>query len=411
MSYSRLFLILAGGVLLLLLASYVPAIVSPLPPDPVRLTRSLEIGIGRVHTFLSVLGLFLLWVFVFLQDLQKTNRRDRKIRIGGAFVITALLVMVVNVLVNPRGLYPVHLVEARVEDSRKIKVDLYRTTARDQTIIILGSSRSYSFSPEYIRNTLHESAFNFSVFNGRVVDYTIISNYVFDQARVKPELLIVEVNPFASFDPEISLSNTSSAFLPYMDPAWQLDYFRIRAKGLVSVEHFSDAIYTFFYRLKFPESPLPWLDWMVFADGGATRPGNPYFRETLNFMNYSAEPECPMADLQMQSLYFERLVQTARANGVGVIFVVTPWQPGYYRSVLSDSESYAQCMDEYDAIFSRLQSQYDSVYYRNYSDLTVIGGDATELGFYDHQHVTTLNANHVIDALAETINQVVEGTP
>ncbi len=298
-----------------------------------------------------------------------------------------------------------------MEDSRKIKVEVYRNSSRNQQIIILGSSRAYSFSPEYIQDRLHASAFNFSVLNGRISDFIIISKYVFDQAEVKPELLIVEVNPVTSFIPEISLENTSSEFLPYMDLPWLLQYYVIRVENLVSVEHFSDAVYTFFYRLKFRESPLPWLDWEVFADGGASRPVNPYFKETLGFWNSSAAPVCPTEDLELQAVYLERLVQDTRANEAGVIFVLTPLQPSYFQSVLADSDTYQQCMRTYDDLFLRLQNQYDRVYYRDYSDLSDIHGDTTELGFYDQQHMTPLNANHVIDALADTINEAMEEKP
>ena len=409
MKYSKLFLVLVGGMLFVLLLSYLPAIVSPLSPDPVRLSKAFDDGISRIRLFLVVVCLFIFWLFIFLLDTNKSKKN--KTKAGWAFLMTAVIVMGVNFFVNPRGLYPIHWIEARVENSRKIKADLYHESAKDQQIIILGSSRAYSFSPSYIQESLNYSAFNFSVLNGRLVDSVIISNFVFDHASVAPDLFIIEVSPFGSYEPSVSLTNTSSAFLPYMDKEWMLEYFRMRAEGLLSAHHFSEAIYAFFYHVKFSESPLPWLQWEVFADGGASRPINPYFEETMDLKNESEELLCSLEDVDLQTVYLTRLAQHAEENGTSVIFIMTPWQPGYYQSVLADSGTYHQCVSLYDDIFLNLQSQFDGIYYRDYSDISEIKGNATALGFYDQQHMTPMNANFVIDALSSSINEVMVEKP
>jgi hypothetical protein len=411
MKYSRLFLFLVGGLLFILLMVYTPAIVSPLPPDPVRLTRVAELGIDRIRSFLLIFSLLFFWLFVFLQEIKKTKKIRKNSRMGRAFLFTALILVGGNFLVNPRGLYPLHLVKARTENSRKVKVDFYSQSGKDQQIIIIGSSRTYGFSPSYIQKTLDYSTFNFSIFNGRVIDYVIISNFVFDQAVIKPDLLIIEVNPFADYEPEVSLMNTAKAFLPYMDDDWLLEYFQMRAKGLLSGEQFSEAVYTFFYRLKYPESPLPWLEWEVSADGGGIRSSNPYLNESLQLMKNTEGLPCPFGDIELQAVYLERLVQKAGKNGAGVIFVITPWHPDYYQSVLAGSESFQQCIDMYDDVFQKLQGQYDRVYYRNFSATSEIQWNMTELGFYDYQHMTPLNTNLIIDALADTIHQAMETKP
>ena len=411
MKYSRLFLYLVGGLLFMLLIAYTPAIVSPLPQDPVRLTKVAELGIDRIRSFLLIFSLLFFWLFVFLEEIRKKEAKGKIPGMGRAFILTALILVGANFLVNPRGLYPIHLVKARTENSRKVKTGLYSESGKDQQIIIIGSSRTYGFSPSYLQETLDYSSFNFSIFNGRVIDYLIISDYVYDQAVINPDLLIVEVNPYANYDPGVSLMNTSKAFLPYMDQEWLREYFQMRIKGLLSGEQLSEAIYTFFYQLKYPKSPLPWLEWEVSADGGGTRPSNPYLDESLQLLKNTDGLPCPFEDIELQAVYLQRLVKKAEANGTGVIFITTPWHPDYYQSVMVGSESFKQCVSMYDGFFQKLQGQYDRVYYRNFSVKSEIPWNTTELGFYDYQHMTPLNANYIIDALADTIHQAMKEKP
>lgn len=97
-----------------------------------------------------------------------------------------------NLLVDPLGVYGSRLFEPIVLRTRGAKLYLYEQTRPAPAIVILGSSRSFSVDPQYIKAKTSRSAFNASTAGAGIRDYLDFAR-CFAARGSFPSLLIVAV--------------------------------------------------------------------------------------------------------------------------------------------------------------------------------------------------------------------------
>jgi hypothetical protein len=97
-----------------------------------------------------------------------------------------------NLLVNPLGVYGSRLFEPIALRTRGAKLYLYEQTRPAPAIVILGSSRSFSMEPQYIKAKTSRNAFNATVAGAGVRDYLDFAQ-CFAARGSFPSLLIVGV--------------------------------------------------------------------------------------------------------------------------------------------------------------------------------------------------------------------------
>ncbi len=111
-------------------------------------------------------------------------------------LLLAILVLIagMNFLVNPMGIYPVHLLPTVTWNTRAIKPELLdRDTPKPQALIV-GSSRSMQISPVEVQKLTGLPAFNASVDAAMAEDYYLMLRYAVERAGVTPKLVILGVD-------------------------------------------------------------------------------------------------------------------------------------------------------------------------------------------------------------------------
>jgi hypothetical protein len=246
-----------------------------------------------------------------------------RVGLGGAFLL--ILVMGLNYVVNPLGIYPPRFFEPIVLHSRTEKMRLFRVAQPPPQIVVLGSSSSFTMSPAYIQERTGRPAFNASLHGGVPEDYLAFLRYMASLHKL-PKILIVPMsvelvrpNLPTGFEPHNSLQ-------PYLereqrevveDLRWLLTLEQTRASLRLLVASYGGRPSTH-YRFDadgwghFAESDAP-LDKIVDAYMATKEwgPGLYAFRD--------------LDEAQMS--YFSQFLALARRLGVTVIVYVPPLYP------------------------------------------------------------------------------------
>lgn len=114
-------------------------------------------------------------------------------RFAVALALQAVVVGALNFVVNPFGLYPPHVFEPIVLNSRVQKTRLYAARQPPPEIVILGNSVSFTMPPAYIQERTGRRAFNASIHGGVPGDYLAFFRYMVAMGK-PPRVLIVPVS-------------------------------------------------------------------------------------------------------------------------------------------------------------------------------------------------------------------------
>lgn len=93
------------------------------------------------------------------------------------FVAIVLTAIGLSIYVNPHARFAGRLFPPITPSARSIKTELYRQLKDNPDIVILGSSRAFTISPDYINAKTTFDAFNMSVEGGRVGDFEVQLDY------------------------------------------------------------------------------------------------------------------------------------------------------------------------------------------------------------------------------------------
>lgn len=130
-------------------------------------------------------------------------------------LLSALLFSVVlNILVNPYGVYGVELVPRVEINNYEKKLELIEKFQPPPKALIIGSSRVMSFDPEIVEEILGKRCFNFSV-GARAESYYAVLRLALEKYNAPLDTVIVQVepevfhpslpaDPQARFEPEYS---------------------------------------------------------------------------------------------------------------------------------------------------------------------------------------------------------------
>ena len=115
-----------------------------------------------------------------------------------SFLVAALILIAgistANYLVNPLGMYPVHLFPPMVRNARADKIALLRASQPRPAAFVLGSSRVMQMPPTLIAAAAGVPAFNFAVDSARAEDDYVILRYLLEEAHITPRLLLIGID-------------------------------------------------------------------------------------------------------------------------------------------------------------------------------------------------------------------------
>ena len=313
-------------------------------------------------------------------------------RFLGLFVALLLAIAAINLLVNPMGLYPPHLLPPVTWNMRAIKPELLRKAEPKPRVLILGSSRSMQISPSEVQKLTGLPAFNAAVESAMAEDDYAMLRYAVERGGVTPQLVILGIDVEAFHN-----------HLPIEDSALEAEAFR----GLLPGSGFSP--WKKFYKLfvvqqtrlslrslrvqltghipqRLAFDPDGYLHYREFERERASGHYDLNTKVQREIGDYVARTAGYTAISTERRKYLEELLQYCHQHGIRVVMWVTPLGPRLLESLAA--RGYEQREREVLAMLHDLGAQYgDPVY--DFSSVEKFRGDPG--GFWDGAHMTEAN--------------------
>lgn len=328
-------------------------------------------------------------------------------RFLGLFIGLLLGIALMNLFVNPMGLYPPHLLPPVTWNMRAIKPELLQQARPKPQVLILGSSRSMQISPAQVQKLTGMPAFNAAVESAMAEDDYAMLRYAVERAGVTPRLVILGIDVEAFHDrlPIEDSALEAQAFRGFLPgdgfPAWKKFYklfvvqqtrlslrsLRVQLTGHLPQRNYFDADGYLHYGEYERERATGHYD----LDTKVQREIASYVARTAGYTAISPE----------RRKYLEELLQYCHERGIKVVIWVTPLGPRVLASI--GPRGYDQREREVLAMLRELGARYgDPVF--EFSSVEKFGGDPD--GFWDGAHMTEPNNSLVTERLVRPTHVV-----
>ncbi|MBW8011949.1 MAG: hypothetical protein FVQ83_12030 [Chloroflexi bacterium] len=314
--------------------------------------------------------------------------------------ITAIVTIII---VNPRGLYRIRIFPQLSDDFRNTRVANYLDLNTTPELVILGSSRTITISPDYITQELGYSAYNFGIAGARANDITLITRFILSDGRESyPGVLLIEVGP--------TFHNSSDAvvraplyFIRYMDPGIATFAIANRFLDLFNIFQLAESVYV----IQYSSQGFVQETYEIINPNGYTT-----IKPTLTFeevwANYleQGEERYPCKNFNPDDTeYLKEVVSLAQEHNTSIVFYTSPLLPQYYETFYNGSPRFDECMAHLLQRMSTLSDGSSIIFFQDLMVSENLNILIDESGYYDGQHLKPINANLMIDVLAETITQ------
>jgi hypothetical protein len=315
-----------------------------------------------------------------------------------------VLVGLGNWVINPWGLYPLHLMVSRVGNQRYPKCALLRRCQPPPAQLVLGSSRSQCFEPRWLESRTGLRTFNLAVSGGRPEDFLALYRFATEEARapVRSVVLGLEMTAFSGCEvnyPVLESDSTLRRFVPRR-PVWVQGLSQLSL--LLSRKQAEDAWVTLCHALgSGPAGYRP------LQSDGYELPGVDRLRPNwtlaqkihadLNITPGKTDPGAFRDLARLLSLLDRQGVQTR----IVLMPMVEPLWQAWRRNGYGPQE------ERVHAQIRRLAARYHARF-ADFSHVQSFGGDPKE--FRDCVHATVVNGQKMIDALFPPVRVRVQGS-
>ncbi len=341
---------------------------------------------------------------VLKKDKRVKTKTGRMFKLSlGLFIVILASSVVSIVVVNPRGLYGFSLFPQLHDNIRQEKVGYYLDLTETPEVIIIGTSRTLSLSPDYIEETLGYSAFNFGISGPQLDDSLLVAKFVFDHSdSKKPEVIIFEVGRTYRIDPKRTAQVSPLQFVAYMEAEMKVLAVVSRIQEIFNVHQLSEALYVLQAVQRDENLPTYW----DVTQNGFTAFKPPFtLEEDIARYEETGRPEISCKNKSEGEDYIREIVDLAEEYDTAIVFYISPLHPYFFQKYFEKDPNYVQCFNDGYEFFVSLEKEHEHVFFLNLTNIESINGITDETGFYDRQHLTPKNANLLIDALAESIRQ------
>lgn len=354
------------------------------------------------------------------------------------FAIGIVLLLGFSVFVNPWGYFgPVgyhpyenaHLTKTRHLDAL--------APGQLPRVYVLGSSNVMRYSPETILRLTGQSAFNYGVFWGRAEDFYVLARHLIEERGHRPSLFIVGLEVW-SFRPPDNVGNPvfdgmSQRLVNTPELARHLDGYHPLKRFWAAV---TDSLTTQQLRTGLASmrrtTRAPWPTSL--PAGNFDRHGMlTYYRDLYGtqediFARAEAgtfpvterlrnrvrvNPRRPFEQLDQylfetfwdtRVTYFERFLRLADDHGAEVAIVLTPVHP-VFRQYLVEHTDYLPLLLRLRALLGEMEQRHPSM--RAVVDMSQVENFAGDPeGFFDEAHLTTRNADLILERVLDGIGRV-----
>lgn len=334
------------------------------------------------------------------------------------FVAILLISAATSYYANPHNRFPIQKYLSIIPNARAIKIAFYEKLDYDPQLVIMGTSRAFTLSPEYIYLKTGYKTYNLSVEGAMISDYFWQLDYILHQERNSPQALILDIGaphipsgltPAARARMTLSLQPFS--MLPYLSPSQQKEVILAYGEDILSLRSFSDSLYLISHPQLTPASQT----WTFQGDGYGIR--KPITHESyesgleleiINFQNLEGAGGyfCNRVEAGGEEL-LEQLISGAEQHNIGVVLYQSPVNGTLLRKLFIKNEQFYQCQKLLTDFVNRLKSKHKNVWYINLIDYKPITG-MREAGFYDTIHLRPTASQSVIDQLLHSVQSAVQ---
>lgn len=369
-------------------------------------------------SFIENCGVLLLCSLVFAAFfLEKTKKRedlkkDKRVKIKadhlfklslGFFMVILASSVVSIIVVNPRGLYGFSLFPQLYDNIRQEKVGYYLDLTETPEVIIIGTSRALSLSPDYIEETLGYNAFNFGISGPQLDDSLLVAKFVFNHSESqRPEVIIFEVGGLTRIDPKKTAQVSPLQFVAYMEADMKVLAVLSRIQEIFNVHQLTEVLYVL-QAVQGDEVLSTY--WSVSPNGFTTFKPPFTLEEDIARLEETRRPKTSCRNQSEGEDYIREIVDLAEEHDTAIVFYFSPFHPYFFQKYFEKDPNYVQCFNDGYEFFVSLEKEHEHVFFLNLKNIESIDGITDETGFYDRQHLTPKNANLLIDALAESIHQ------
>ncbi|MFN8421167.1 MAG: hypothetical protein U0528_18260 [Anaerolineae bacterium] len=337
-------------------------------------------------------------------ETQISRQRRMVIAWGIGVLLVAVPIISLTVYIDPRGLYESKHLGTYSNPSRRFKTWNYPLLEHTPQIVIFGSSRAFSVSPEHIRQVLGVSAFNVAIESGKLNDFVVQARLILEDADHRlPEVLMIEVTDGFIDNFTYTQMVAPLRWLRYLPTDQAVHALQERLNALINRQSFAEAL--MMARL-YLQTGRGLNGWQFKADGEGFIDWTPNDGLVLQAAR-DAIPiriECP----QMNPggiVAFNALAELAAQQGSSIVFYIPPPHPIIYAANIDNNENFERCAMPFRDFVSANLPKYDNMFLLDFRKLESIGGVDTALGYYDGVHMTSYNNNLLIDAAADTLRE------
>jgi hypothetical protein len=327
-------------------------------------------------------------------------------------VVTAVVmggVLALNVVADPYGSVGTHLFPTVTTSDRTVKADRIEALKEPPELVVLGSSRSMRYEPEYLEEKTGLSTFNAGVNGiGGTADAWAMTQFIHDTwPESDPEYLwLLDVESFVPFEVGARTAN-EPRMAQYVGQAsigrgprefaralWE------NRSTLFSMDTAYDSARLLLYRKEAKNSQSKYQK-QILADG-VLKPRKWSEKEWKrrwpnSIERYSAIHKNVYKELDPTAQeYFEKTLAFMNEQGKTPVIVLTPINPKL-RKILGPL-GWNDRHEEVAAYVESLHGAYDFVFI-DMTDPSVFGFDKKE--WYDGVHMTTVNTRPAIDYILE----------
>lgn len=357
--------------------------------------------------WMGIWGILLIVALIFIRQSFKTTTQhrlsdhDTRLVKAAALCAAGLLTVtaVFNIWVNPWDIYGTDFFQSRTNPSRRQKLNYYAQLNKTPELIVMGNSTAFAISPQYIQETIGYTSFNWSIDAGRPAENRALLEYLAHQYSADfPKVILMQV----SEKPTNHYYDMAPVqLLPYLPPREMLAQGTERLSKLISISQWADSAYVIRYTML--NSTNQWGGW-VFNEDGYGYKFDDRFSKALTPEQVNNFPHCYVSK-RYHDENIEGIIAFAQEHQSSVVFYISPLLPEFYDTYLKDAENYQNCHQTIAAYFTALAQNHNNVFFKDYLVLENMQGLDGSEGFYDERHPKPENAERLIDALADTLEQ------
>jgi hypothetical protein len=304
-----------------------------------------------------------------------------------------------NSVVDPWGTMGTGIFPTAIESDRALKFSLVEKLRQGPDVLILGSSRSRTAEPAYLRRLTGDTGFNAGVTSGNALDATVFTRMLYDRFPSTTRRYLIFVSwGIATGSPNPQLVSDPRA-QKYLPPGVGHGKSLIqRIKGYLSLQATKDSLRVVRACLE-KACRRPWfapdgsiLPWRLLNEHRASVRLRRHMKSRLAELISSHHPRITKEPCRCR--VFEALLSWMNRHGCRPLVVYLPYHPAFER-VLAARHRAAHTVDI--AYLKSLQDHLDFVLIDLY-DIRTFGGDRD--GFYDPTHVDVANMRLILKYVA-----------